>query len=108
MNTAAIFDDLYASQPEAHASVRVGGRDVVSGALCSGLSFERQDTEQGAFPQTDIVLRLKSSAELSKGMDIGNRIEVKMDADTEWHTLRIRAKMATGGVMRYSLEAEYA
>lgn len=108
MNAASIFNDLYSHMTEARASVRVGGREVIEKALCSGIEAIREDTDQGTVAATDIMLRILSADEPSGKMALGERIEVKMDAETAWRKLRIRGKMPTGGVMRYSLEAEYA
>lgn len=110
METADTFNDLYDGMEEAHASIRVDGRDVISRALCSGLDLTREDSDQGAYPQTGIVVRMLASSEPQGKMRLGDKIEIRMDADlsSTWTPLRIRGKMATGGVMRYSLEAEFA
>lgn len=108
MNAASIFNDLYEHMTEARASVRVGGREVIEKALCSGIETIREDTDQGTVAATGIMLRILAANAVSGKMELGDRLEVKMDADTVWRKLRIRGKMPTGGVMRYSLEAEYA
>ena len=108
MNAASIFNDLYDYMTEARASVRVGSRDIVEKALCSGVETIREDTDQGTLAATDIMLRILAADEPSGKMVLGERIEVKMDTDAVWRKMRIRGKMPTGGVMRYSLEAEFA
>ena len=108
MNAASIFNDLYSHMTEARASVRVDGRDIIAKALCSGVETIREDTDQGTIPASNIMLRILASDEPHGKMELGDRVEVKMDTETDWRKMRIRGKMATGMVMRYSIEAEYA
>ena len=90
---------------EGHAEIRKG-RDVIAEVLCSGIEKTRVDSEYGQAVGTGISARYLATADV--GVAIGDAIEIRMSGATAWSKFRAVSRMDTGGVVRLTLEAEFA
>ena len=107
MITDDAFNHILDSMPEAKASLRAG-RGGVDPVLCSGIERTRQDSEYGQMTATGVNVRYLSAADLEKGTDLGDVVGIKMDFETSYRDFRISSKAVIGGVVRLTLEAEFA
>lgn len=107
MITTDAFNHILDSMPEAKASLRAG-RGVVDQVLCSGIERTRQDSEYGQMTATGVNVRYLSADDLEKGTDLGDVVGIKMDFEPGYRDFRVASKLVAGGVVRLTLEAEYA
>ena len=106
-DTTDIFEGIYEALPEARCNLRKG-RDTVERALASGIGREHQTTEQGTFRGTDLIVRVLSSELPGRGIDIDDVVEVRQPATTgEWQSFRVAGRNVTGGVVSYTMAAQY-
>lgn len=106
MDTAAIFDAMYAAMTEARARIRIDGQAVIENALCSGIGKMREPTEAGMMHAISDTVRVKAADVPPGKCEIGNTIEVSVNGGA-WIKAKITQSNPTGAVLAFTLGAQY-
>ena len=107
MDTAVIFNSMYASMSEARALIRLsdGSSDVA--CLCSKIEQSILPSEQGLYMTASIEVRFLVSAETASGSEFTPRLPVKIRRvgvdPKDAQEFRIKGRTVTGAVVTLML-----
>ena len=106
-DAASIITEALAAFPDAAAKVRIGKRDVIETALCTGLESVSIATGEGLVDGQFGVVRYLYAAEPTRRPQAGDVIEFRRLATEDWQRLRVMARNVIGGAVRLNVQAEF-
>lgn len=106
---ATAFEAIYATLTDLRCRVRVGGRTVITRAVTSGISFTRDDMDEGQADAPAGNTRFLAEDEPTPKIKVGDVIEIMFTAngETKYSKYRVMTRMALAGVVRLEIEGAH-
>jgi len=111
---ARALEQIHQSMPTSRAQIRRDA-DVVEMAISSGVSFTRDQTDEGLHNEADCRVRFKASDEpetwAASNAIQGKRVDARFYDGTAWGTwgvFRVERRVKQGNVVYYELISEWA